>query len=282
MKQNLFFHDVYSEDAYFAVRVKKEIAHENSKFQEIRIMDTYELGKVLVLNDYIFQADEACELTEMVVHVPLNTNADIKNVLMVGCGDGFSLKQVVKYPFINSVEVIEIDEKVTKLAKKYFFPNDPMWGDPKVKFIFEEGLKYLEKTDKKYDLIISTGATMNAAPLFTDDFFKLASKKITENGILVSDGFTFNYLEPPDWDWLKFYKSMKKHFKITKPFWFTSKRMPGGAFMLLYGSNSVDPIANFKLKLTKDELLGLEYYNEETHKATFVLPQREKKRLLTS
>jgi|GEM_PF-2170437 len=250
----------------------------DSKYQPIRIFETKKFGKIIVLDDIMFQAEQGDELTEMAVHLPLNVGPKKKRVLLIGEGDGFALKEIVKHRYIETIDAVEIDGDLLDMCKKIFLFNNKVWSDNRVKIYVEDGKKYLEDYNgKPYDVIISTpantykkdGSKNIAFPLFQKSFLALVYKNLSNDGIFVTDGSTAHYADNPP-NWISIYKDLKKKFKIAKPYFFASKRMPGGSFVLIYASKRFDPMKNMRNNLP---LLKTNYYNSDMHKAAFALPE---------
>ena len=120
-KRDEWFYDAYTDSAGLAIKVKKGLVDVRTKFQRVRIIDTFEFGKILILNNYMYQAEYGTELTEMLVHVPFNVGSVKKKVLLIGGGDGVSLVQLVKYKDLKEIHVVDIDEELTNTCKEHFF-----------------------------------------------------------------------------------------------------------------------------------------------------------------
>lgn len=279
-----WFYDSYNSNAGLLIRIKKEIASSETRHQKVKILDTYEFGKVLVLNNYMYQAEQGIELTEMLVHLPMNTNGAKKKVLLIGAGDGVSLSQLVKYKGIEKIDAVEIDKELNTLCKDKFFIDKKVFEDSRVNWFFEDGFEFVKNSKEKYDLILSAvseiykedGTPGMAYSLYTEEFYKLASEHLNQNGIFLTDGTTMHYTSE-GYRWWEYLDNIKKHFTIVKPFIFNSKRMPGGDFVLLYGSNNVDPVKDFE---KNDEQIEYLYYNHDIHKSTFVLPEHMIKKMI--
>lgn len=279
---NEWFYDSYNDHAGLLIHVKEKIADLQTKLQHVQIFDTEEFGKILVLNKYMYQAEQGTELTEMLVHVPMNTGVEKKKVLLIGGGDGISLSQLIKYPEIESIDVVDIDEELTKLCQDKFVTPEKVWQDPRIHLFFEDGFAFLEKSKTKYDLILSAvseifsadGSPGMAYKLYTNEFYQIVSNHLTENGIFVSDGTTVHYTAK-GYEWWEYGKQLKSVFPVVFPYHFNSKRMPGGEFVLLWGSKTTDPIKDFR---KPQSTLRTIYYNPEIHLASFSLPENMKQK----
>ncbi len=101
-------------------RVKKLLFKKRTPFQEIKVLDTYAFGKMLVLDGAVQTAvkDEYI-YHEMIVHLPLITHPQPQNILIIGGGDGGALRRVLEHP-VKKATLVELDEEVIKVAKKFF------------------------------------------------------------------------------------------------------------------------------------------------------------------
>ncbi|MFH1445682.1 MAG: fused MFS/spermidine synthase [Nanoarchaeota archaeon] len=254
----------------------KVFVDKRTRYQRLRIFETEKFGKIVVLDDIMFQAEQGDELTEMATHLPLNIGSKKGKVLLVGGGDGFSLKELVKHPYLEKIDMVEIDSELLEECKRAFnFKNT--WNNLHVHLFVNDGRIFLKESKEKYDLIISTPANTYtdkgekniAFPLFTKDYFKTVFEHLNEDGIFVTDGSTSHYAEKEP-NWVSIYHDLKKIFHIVMPYFFASKRMPGGSFVLLFASKKYHPIKDFKLN---QDGLKTKYYNKGIHSASFSLPE---------
>jgi hypothetical protein len=91
---------------------------------------------------------------EMIAHVPLMAHGAAKRVLIIGGGDGGTLKEVLKHP-VEHVVLIEIDDDVIELSKR-FFPqvSDGAFEDRRVNLVIGDGVEYVTQTEAKFDAVI--------------------------------------------------------------------------------------------------------------------------------
>lgn len=252
------------------------LSDKQTEYQRLRILETEKFGKIIVLDDIMFQAEQGDELTEMATHLPLNVGRKKENVLMIGGGDGFAIKELVKHDYLKHIDVVEIDGQLLNECKK-IFPFGGAWKDKRVELHVGDGFEFIKNSGKQYDLIISTpantytsGGKENIAfPLFTKQYFKLACDALREDGILVTDGSTAHYADKKP-NWVSIYNDLKSTFPIAMPYFFASKRMPGGSFVMLFASKKYHPIEDFKLNQAN---LETKYYNQGIHSAAFSLPE---------
>lgn len=258
------------------------LVDKKTKYQRLRILQTEKFGKILTLDNVMFQAEEGDELTEMAVHLPLDVGPRKRRVLIVGGGDGFALKELVKHRYLERIDLVEIDPDLLRESRKVFDFKDA-WEDRRVRVFIRDGFAFLENKKGVYDLIISTPANTYteegrrniAFPLFTKGYFERVYARLGEDGIFVTDGSTSHYSENKP-NWISVYDDLKTVFPIVLPYFFASKRMPGGSFVLLFASKKYHPIDDFRLN---QKGLETRYYNRQIHSASFVLPEFLQKRM---
>lgn len=168
--------------------VKKVLHEEKSKYQQILLFENEKYGRVLRL-DKAFQTSEYDEYMyhEPLVHPAMCSHPNPKNVLIIGGGDGGALEEILKHRTVEKVVMVELDEKVVEVSKKYLTNiNHNSFDDKRVELIFGDGVKYIQECDKKFDVIILdlTDPYSISTYLYTDKFYREVKSKLNENGIL--------------------------------------------------------------------------------------------------
>lgn len=170
----------------------KEILHvEKSKYQDVLVFQSVSYGNVLVL-DGVIQATERDEFAyqELIAHLPLNSHPNPRKVLVVGGGDGGVLREVVKHECVESVTLVEIDEVVVKVAKKFLPAMAAGFQHPKVNLVIGDGFEYLSSNPGAFDVIItdSSDPVGPAEALFSDTFYGLMHNSLLPGGIICTQG----------------------------------------------------------------------------------------------
>lgn len=271
-----WFYDAYSENAGLLVHIKEKVVDLQTKLQRVQILITEEFGKILVLNRYIYNAEQSTELAEMITHVPLFSGPDKKKVLLIGGGDGISLSNILKHN-VEAVDVVEIDQELASICQKHFCVDSQVWHDKRVRYFYEDGFEFLKKSKDKYDAIIcplseiyqDDGSPGMAFRLYTEEFHKMAHEHLSDDGVYVFEGASMHYT-PQGSEWWEFGKIAKSVFSILKPYRLNAKRIPGGEFVLFFCSKQIDPITDLRNTSLK---IDTTYYNFETHIASFSLPK---------
>ncbi len=242
-----------------------------TEYQHLAIIDTLEFGRALVL-DGIIQTTERDEFIyhEMIVHPALMTHPNPQRVLVVGGGDGGTVREVIKYQTVQQADLVEIDEKVIWACRKYLPGISCALSDPKVRILVEDGIKFLKKKENDYDVIIidSSDPIGPAAGLFGEEFYRDVCKALKEDGILVAQTesplFNKELLRSVN-------KILSGIFPVTRTYLTSIATYIGGFWSFTLASKKYDPLLA-ELDIAKINGMNLKYYNNDIHKACFALP----------
>ena len=280
----LWYTDQHTKNVHFSMKVEQQIASFRSEFQEIEILKSVEFGKVLVLDGELMltQKDEFI-YHEMITHVSMAVHPDVKNVLVIGAGDGGTIRELTKYETIEHIDMVEVDQAVTTICMEHFSEMACKLSDPRVHMYFEEGLRFVRMKKDAYDLIIVDCADPYgpAEGYFTREFYGNCFQALHEDGILI------NQHESP------YYSGhsrtvQKAHKQITLVYPYSTvyqchiPSYPSGHWLFGFASKKYDPLKD--LNEEKWNRLGIQtkYYNTDLHKGSFYLPTYVKELLGTN
>lgn len=269
----LWYTEEHTKNVRFSIKVKRHLYSGESEFQKIDVFETAEFGRVLVLDGYVMltEKDEFI-YHDMIVHIPMAANPKIKNVLVIGAGDGATVRELARYSSIEHIEVVEIDEMVVDVCKKLIPSTASSFDDSRVKLFFRDGLKYVREKENEYDLIIvdSTDPFGPGEGLFTREFYGNCYKALKKDGILV------NQHESPFYDndalaMQRAHRRIAAVFPICRIYQAHIPTYPSGHWLFGYASKTVSPIND---NLDKWNELGIDtkYYNTQLHRGAFALP----------
>lgn len=270
----LWFSEKHTENAKFSIRVKEQVYSEQSPFQKIDVFETEEYGKVLVI-DGIVMLTERDEFIyhDMIVHVAMATNSEIKKVLVIGAGDGGTVRELTRYSTIEKIDMVEIDEVVVKASREFLPFTACKLDDSRVNLYFEDGIKFVEGKENLYDLVIvdSTDPIGPGEGLFTTEFYRNCYKALTEKGILVNQNESPYYAHNAR-EMKRAHRKIKSIFQISKVYQYHIPTYPTGHWLFGFASKGLDPIKD--LNADKWNSLGLKtkYYNTDIHAGAFALP----------
>ncbi|MEC4677964.1 MAG: polyamine aminopropyltransferase [Nitrospirota bacterium] len=255
-----------------------EIYYENkTEHQHLIIFHNAKFGRVMVL-DGIIQTTERDEFIyhEMLTHVPLFAHGAVEQVLIVGGGDGGMLREVLRHSGVKKVTMVEIDETVIEISKKYL-PNHAQgaFDDPRFQPVISDGATFVRETDEKFDVVItdSTDPIGPGESLFSHDYYEDCKNSLTKNGILVTqNGVAFFQAEEAK-------KTADLFRQLFKDWHFYSAAVPtyvGGIMVFAWGTDNPE-LRKIPLKTLETRYheagIATQYYNPPIHKAAFALPQ---------
>ena len=109
----------------------------------------------------------------------------MRDVLVIGAGDGGVIRELTRYPEIEHIDLVEIDELVVEVCRKYLPKTACRLDDPRVSIHYEDGVRFVRSCEDKYDLIIvdSTDPFGPGEGLFTREFYGSCFKALHEDGL---------------------------------------------------------------------------------------------------
>ncbi len=142
--------------------------------------------------NFQFNTDTEYLYHQAFAHVSIAMNEKVpKKILVLGGGDGLLLRELVKYDGIESIDFIELDEKMVALAKGRFAEiNQHSLSNPKVHVQINDGFYYLRNTSNKYDAVFIDFPYPNSydlARLYSVEFYTYVRKALNPGGFAVLD-----------------------------------------------------------------------------------------------
>ncbi len=276
----LWFSEMHTDDVKMSIRVDKQIYSGHSEFQRIDVFESKEFGRFLTL-DGIMMLTEKDEFIyhEMITHVPMASNPDIKNVLVIGAGDGGTIRELTRYDTVERIDMVEIDEEVVEISKKYLPQTACKLHDPRVHIHYDDGLRYVRFKENDYDLIIvdSTDPFGPGEGLFTSEFYGNCYNALTENGILVNQHESPYYKDDAR-AMQRAHKRIKEFFEVCEVYQAHIPTYPSGHWLFGFASKGISPM-EFDAKKWNSLGIATKYYNTELHKGCFAIPNYVKELL---
>lgn len=284
MNMELWYTENQTENVNFSMKVKNHLYSAESDFQKIDIIDTYEFGRVLVIDNWtmVTEKDEFI-YHEMITHVALATNPNIKNVLVIGAGDGGTVRELTRYHNILNIDMVEIDKLVVEACIEHLPFTSCKLNDPRVNLYFEDGIKFVKDKNNLYDLIIvdSTDPIGPGEGLFTTEFYTNCFNALTEKGILINQCES-PYYDNNAYDMKRSYGKLNKLFDICKAYQYHMPTYPSGHMIFCFASKVLDPVSDLNSESWNSLGLTTKYYNTDIHKGAFALPNYVIKMLTNS
>ncbi|HNX13973.1 MAG TPA: polyamine aminopropyltransferase [Oscillospiraceae bacterium] len=271
---DLWYSEYHAPTVRFSIKVNSQLYHEKSDYQAISVFDSAEFGRFLTL-DGIMMLTERDEFIyhEMITHPEIAVNPEIKNVLVIGAGDGGVARELIKYKQIEQIDVVEIDERVVEVCKQYLQKTASGFDDSRVQLHFQDGLKFVRRKENAYDLIIvdSTDPFGPGEVLFTKEFYGSCFNALTENGILVNQHESSFYKGDAK-EMQAAHRCNAQIFPVSRLYQAHIPTYPSGHWLFGFSSKGLDPIKDFKPDYWNSFGITTHYYNTPLHLGAFALP----------
>ena len=129
----LWFTERHTPNVNFSIKVDRQIYSGRSEFQRIDVFESDEFGRFLTLDGYMMltEKDEFI-YHEMITHVPMAVHPNVRDVLVIGAGDGGVIRELARYDSIQSIDLVEIDELVVEVCKRYLPKTACRMDDPRL------------------------------------------------------------------------------------------------------------------------------------------------------
>lgn len=191
LKADLWINEYITPWDIYTHGVTKILAHCQTQYQEMYIVETGAFGKGLVL-DGKWQSCTVDEFIyhEALVHPPLIAHQNPKRVLVLGGGEGATIREVLRWNSIESVTMIDIDGEVVEACKQHLPEmHQDAFADPRVKLMIADALEVLDTTTETWDIIISDlSDPIESGPsfaLFTKEYFTKLKRVLNPGGYVM-------------------------------------------------------------------------------------------------
>ena len=272
---DLWFSEHHTKNVKLSIRVDRQLYSGQSEFQRIDVFDSPEFGRFLTLDGYMMltEKDEFI-YHEMIVHVPMAVHPHVRDVLVIGAGDGGVIRELTRYPDITHIDMVEIDPEVVAVCREYLPKTAGPWlDDPRVSIHYEDGLKFVRSCENAYDLIIvdSTDPFGPGEGLFTREFYGNCYKALRQNGIMV------NQHESPFYDedaiaCQRAHKRIVESFPISRVYQAHIPTYPSGHWLFGFASKKYHPLKDLDEARWNGYGLSCKYYTTTLHKGAFYIP----------
>jgi len=270
----LWFTENHTENARFSIKVEKRLYSGQSDFQRIDVFESADFGRFFTLDGYLMltEKDEFI-YHEMIVHVPMATAPGVKTVLVIGGGDGGTVRELTRYPSIEKIDMVEIDRLVVDVCREFFPLTACRLDDPRVTLFFEDGLAFVAQKERAYDLIIvdSTDPIGPGEGLFTGAFYKSCHEALRPGGILVNQHES-PYYEGDARAMKRAHRRIREVFPVCRVYQAHIPTYPSGHWLFGFASKAADPVTDLDAGAWNALGLKTKYYNTDLHRGAFALP----------
>jgi len=275
-----WFIDRDSDFRFIYNRFEKRVCSQKTRFQQVDIVDTQNLGRVVILDKKV-QSAESDEFIyhETLVHPAMITHPNPRNVLILGGGEGATLREVLRHATVQKVVMVDIDEEFVRLCKKYLKKwHKGSFKNRKVDVLFIDAMEYMKTTQHTFDVIVADISDPieegPALKIYTEEFYNLVKKVLAPKGVFVTHATEVHYTaykKTAD-EIVQIFNSI---FPVVKLYF---EYIP--SFICLWGfsiaSLKYDPeklsVGTIRRRLRERGIDNLLFYNAETQKRMFTIP----------
>ncbi|HVS27592.1 MAG TPA: polyamine aminopropyltransferase [Burkholderiales bacterium] len=257
-------------------RAGKQLEEFDTPYQHLEVYDTPEVGRLFRL-DGCFMTSEKEEFFyhENLIHPAAIAHPAPRKALIIGGGDGGSSEELLKHAGIESVILVELDQAVVDISKKYFHAvHQNVFDDPRLKLHLADGMTFVRETRERFDLIALDlpDPIGPATELYTAEFFASCRRVLNPGGALSLH--VGSPISRPD-RVRDNVVNLKKVFRIVRPY-LVYIPLYGSLWGMACVSDSLDPLTlapeEVERVLKDRHIADLRYYNGYTHQAVFALP----------
>ncbi len=271
---DLWYSELHAPGVRLSIQVSRQLWGEQSEYQSIAIFDSPEFGRFLTLDGVMMltQKDEFI-YHDMMTHVPMAVNPDIRRVLVIGAGDGGVARELSRYPHIETIDIVEIDRRVVEVCQEFLPQTACGFDDPRVHLHFQDGLKFVRHVEATYDLIIvdSTDPSGPGEVLFTKEFYGNCYRALSDRGILVNQHESAFYTEDKR-AMEDAHRRILSLFPVVKVYQAHIPTYPSGHWLFGFASKGLHPLHDLQEDAWQSLGLSTRYYNLNLHRGAFALP----------
>ena len=271
----LWYSEFHTGNVKLSVRINRQLFSGESEFQRIDVFESEEFGRFVALDgEIVFSDKDEFIYDEMVTHVPMTVHPNVKNVLIIGGGDGGVARELIHYPQIESIDVVESDKMFVDVCAEMFPDIAQGLKDERVNIYYEDGLRFLRNKKARYDLIIndSTDPLGHTEGLFTKEFYGSCYKALRDDGIMVYQHGSPFYDEDED-TCRAMHRKASHSFPISRVYQAHIPTCASGYWLFGFTSKKYHPLTDLNVERWKERNIKTWYYTTNLYKGAFMLPR---------
>jgi len=151
-----WFHERLGPGEGHVHEVKTVLFSKKTPFQQIEVVELSGYGRSLILDGKV-QSTQTDEFIyhEVLVHPAMLTHPDPKRVLVVGGGEGATLREVLRHRTVERALMVDIDREVVEVSRELLPEfHAGSYDDPRTELVFEDARRWIETHDEIFDVII--------------------------------------------------------------------------------------------------------------------------------
>ncbi len=251
-----------------SLKVARTVRREKTRYQDLAVLETVDTGHVLVLDGCVMTTElDEFAYHEMIAHVPMCSHPEPRKVLVIGGGDGGTVREVLKHPCVDTAVLAEIDERVIEASRAHLPNLSRALQDRRCQVMVGDGAEHVRTHPAEYDVIIcdSTDPVGPGEVLFSSEFFRASYESLTDDGVFCTQSESpFLHADLIS----RIIRGLREFFPIVRLYLTCVPTYPGGLWSFALASKRYDPLAH-----RRPIELDTRYYSPAIHDASFVLPR---------
>jgi spermidine synthase len=260
-----------SQNTKWSVRVTRPLFSIEGRSGRVDVLETEDFGRVLSVGGCLAITEgEGFAQREMLVHVPLGVHPSVRSALIVGGRDCGIALELLRYPQIERIVLVEKDSVLLDAQRKFFPDLAAAISDPRVRVADEDAEDFARDSKDRFDLaIIQSGGSGEGA--LSQSFFCDCFRLLSGDGILVAPAGSAYYAAQRR-ELVAAAGKLKRLFPLYKLYRVDSPAIEGGSRLIGFASKKYDPVKDYDLSRWAKRDLSSRYYDAEVHRAAFALP----------
>ena len=288
--EELWHEEKSAEGEINVVKIDKIIVEKETEFQDVLVCETPVYGRVLFLDNEVqsAQADEFI-YHESLIHPVMVMHQKPESILIMGAGEGATARELFKHNTVKEITAVDIDKDMMDITKNYLEHwHQGAINDSRYSLLIQDARKYVENTDKKFDIIISDLTDpledSQVGRLYTKEFYQIMKTKMNTGGFFVAQA---NTIDPEKMKThSSIVKTLKEVFKNVRSYCAYVESFKSMWAFIIASDNEIEAKDIDKI-LESRNVSGLKFYDEHTHQRMFTVPKygvkniKEQGRVLT-
>ncbi|BCB27242.1 polyamine aminopropyltransferase 1 [Sulfurimicrobium lacus] len=178
---------------------------ETTPYQRIVLTRWQDDVRLFLNGNLQFSSRDEYRYHEALIHPALQAVKQPRRVLVLGGGDGLAVREILKYPGIESITLVDLDPNMTRLFSRLPLLrelNQDALHSPKLKLVNDDAFLWLEKNGEFYDFIVvdfPDPTNFALGKLYTNTFYRLLEKRLSQHGLAVIQSTSPLYARQSFW-----------------------------------------------------------------------------------
>lgn len=230
----------------------------STPYQRIVLTGSNKDLKLFLNGNLQFSSRDEYRYHEALVHPAMATLREPKNILVLGGGDGLAVRELLKYPSVESITLVDLDKQMTELFKEQALLvrlNENSLNNPKVKVLNQDAFVWLRKCQQKFDCIVvdfPDPSNFSLGKLYSDTFYRSLKNTLTPDGLIVVQSTSPYYAKNSFWCVVNTLRSVGL------------KTLPYHAYVPSFGDWGYVLASNHPIEMRHEYPAGLRYVSQET------------------